>query len=101
MVAITVLSALSGGILMAQTPAWQIISPPELSVMAGAGIGALAGLALGQLLWWALPVALPIFAAAITSSVCQNLGYRPPTVIAASVAAIVVSLILMRLIRRI
>ncbi|AAF12449.1 serine/threonine-protein kinase [Deinococcus radiodurans] len=100
-VAITVLSALSGGILMAQTPAWQIISPPELSVMAGAGIGALAGLALGQLLWWALPVALPIFAAAITSSVCQNLGYRPPTVIAASVAAIVVSLILMRLIRRI
>ncbi|MHA0036348.1 hypothetical protein ACXXDK_16345 (plasmid) [Deinococcus sp. PESE-38] len=101
MAASTLLGAVSGGTLVSQTPEWQVLSPPELGVLAGAGAGALAGLVLGLLLWWALPVVLPLFAAAVTSSVCQNLGYRPPTVIAASVAAIVISLILMRLIRRI
>ena len=95
------LGAVGGGTLVSQTPEWQVLSPPELGVLAGAGAGALAGLVLGLLLWWALPVVLPIFAAAVTYGVCQNLGYRPPTVIAASIAAIVISLILMRLIRRI
>lgn len=99
--AATLLGALAGGALVFQTPEWQVLSSPEVSVLAGAGAGAVAGLVLGLLLWWALPVVLPVFAAGVVYGVSQNLGYRPPTVIAASVAAIVASLILMRLIRRI
>ncbi|AXH00344.1 serine/threonine protein kinase (plasmid) [Deinococcus wulumuqiensis] len=99
--AATLLGTLAGGALVFQTPEWQVLSSPELSVLGGAGAGAVAGLVLGLLLWWALPVVLPVFAAGVVYGVSQNLGYRPPTVIAASVAAIVASLILMRLIRRI
>ncbi|WP_339097389.1 serine/threonine-protein kinase [Deinococcus sp. VB343] len=86
-----------GAYTFEQSPEVRELVSPEFMLVASV----LGGGVLGALLWWAMPVVLPLLAASGTYVLSQNLGYRPPTVIAASVLAIVFSLVLMRLLRRI
>ncbi|CAM4033091.1 serine/threonine-protein kinase [Deinococcus marmoris] len=68
-----------------------------LAAAAGAGAGALAG----GLLWFALPLALPVGAGAAAYLYTQGAGFHWPTVVSASVASAVLAIIFLILIRRI
>ncbi|GHF65723.1 serine/threonine protein kinase [Deinococcus metalli] len=64
-------------------------------------IGAAAGFAAGQLAWLALPVALPLGAAGLTVLYAQGASLHWPTVAALGVIAAVLSIFVLRLVRRI
>ncbi|CAM3205780.1 non-specific serine/threonine protein kinase [Deinococcus saxicola] len=94
------------GVLGAGAAAWSLgeyVAAPiqtteyVLAAAAGAGAGALAG----GLLWFVLPLALPMGAAAAAYLYTQGAGFHWPTVISASVASAVLAVLLLILIRRI
>ncbi|WP_026298674.1 serine/threonine-protein kinase [Deinococcus aquatilis] len=66
-----------------------------------AAVGAGVGIFVGWLLWFALPVVLPVAAAAAAYFYAQGAGFHWPTVISASVGAADLALIFLILIRRI
>jgi hypothetical protein len=71
-----------------------------LGLLAAALIGAGAGFVAGQLVWLALPVALPLGAAAGAIMYANGAALHWPTVAALGVMAAAASILVLRLIRR-
>ena len=86
-IAATLLGALAGGALVFQTPEWQVLSSPEVSVLGGAGAGAVAGRAIPD--WLALDFAVPITFIALIAPALRDLAH-----VAAAVTAVVAALAL-------
>ena len=72
-----------------------------VNTMLVTGIGALLGYAFGGVLWWALPVVLPATAAALTYAVLSQQFLGVPTLLSLCVIAAVLSLFVLRILRRI
>ncbi len=93
--ALFAVSAYQSG-LMGQLPQGQ------QNIMLGAGaVGAVLGLGLGMLVWWAMPVLLPPVAALAAGYFANQYGLHWPTVASLAVMAATLSVIFMRLIQRI
>ncbi|WP_291424856.1 protein kinase [Deinococcus sp.] len=91
------------GVVVALSQVTQVFPAPVSSgqyLIAGL-VGAVAGLILGALLWFAMPVVLPLGAAAAAYFFAQQAGLHWPTVISLSVMATALSIIFLKLIRRI
>lgn len=73
---------------------------PAQYAMAGGG-GAVAGLILGLLLWYLLPVVLPLVAGAAAYYFTAQQDLHWPTVIASTIGATTLAIIVLRLTRRI
>lgn len=74
----------------------------DQTILIGAGaVGAVLGLGLGMLVWWGMPVLLPIVTAAAAGYFSAQYGLHWPTVASLSVMAATLSIIFMRLIQRI
>ncbi len=91
------------GVVVALSQVAQVFPTPVSSgqyLIAGL-VGAVAGLIFGALLWFAMPVVLPLGAAAAAYLFAQQAGLHWPTVISLSVMAAALSIIFLKLIRRI
>lgn len=73
---------------------------PAQYAMAG-GAGAVAGLMLGFLLWFALPVILPLAAGVAAYYFTAQADLHWPTVVASTIGAAVIAIMLLRVTRRI
>lgn len=102
---LTVLSFLLGGgalgVLWASGSAAQDFPPGVVTPVTAGLVGAAAGAFAGALVWWAMPVMLPVIAALVAYLFAQQSGYFLPTALSVSVIAVILSLLFMRLIRRI
>lgn len=100
---LTLCTGLGAALAFAQLPA----QLPEIQSLGTAGLalsalgGAVGGFLIGWLAWFALPVILPLGAAAAAYTYAQGATLNWPTVAALSVMAAVLSIFFMRLIGRI